>query len=82
MKTTGTLASLILVAILGVATTVAASGFYAGDGEATDVEQAIFGTLGTVSAPLFGALILLLFAVFVVAIALSARDSTYGGGGR
>ncbi|MEY7847917.1 hypothetical protein AB7C87_01765 [Natrarchaeobius sp. A-rgal3] len=82
MKATGTLASLILIAILGVATTVAAAGFYAGDGDATGVEQALFGTLETISAPLFGALILLLFVVFVVSIALVARDSTYGGGGR
>ncbi|MEY7850903.1 hypothetical protein AB7C87_17085 [Natrarchaeobius sp. A-rgal3] len=63
-------------------TTIAAAGFYAGDGEATDVEQALFGTLETISAPLFGALILLLFVVFVVSVAIAARDSTYGGGGR
>ncbi|THE64510.1 hypothetical protein D8Y22_12770 [Salinadaptatus halalkaliphilus] len=82
MNTTGTLASLTLVAILGVATTVAAAGFYAGEADATGVETALFETLDTVAGPLFVALILLLFVVFVVSIAITSKNSIYGGRGR
>ena len=72
MKAVGNLASLLLVSLLAVTMTAAASAFYVGDEDATNVEQTLFSTLDTVAPPIVVTLVFVLFVAFVGSIALVA----------
>ena len=84
MRTRDHVASLLIVATLGIAMSYAAAEFYAGE-EATGLESTVMGILDAVGGPLFAALILLLLvAVVASAAAIAAsvlRPTSRGGGG-
>lgn len=81
MRVVTALVSLVLVSVLGVATTFAAAGFYVGDGDASEVEQTLYGILDATAGPMFAGLIFVAFLAFVASIAIVARSSMTAGRG-